>query len=179
MAMTSRHSGALRLVQPVEIDDGYVDELARKAAALASHGERSQALTCYREALLLDDARAELWFSYANLQRDLGLRDDAAESFEFALRISPGLFAARYSLAKLLFELGRPLAARAHYREVIAQQPGYVPAWRNLARLHHAMGEFDAAEACLREAMSRAPQDTELAPLLAEVLRDRQDARQN
>ncbi len=179
MALTSRHSDALRIAPPVETDSEYIEEVARLAAARASNGEYAKALAGYREALLLDDTHAELWFAYANLQRQMGLREDAAESFEFALRVAPGMFAARYSLAKLLFELGRPLAARAHFREVIAQQPGYVPAWRNLARLHHAVGELDAAEACLREAMLRAPQDAELVPLLAEVLRDRLIAAQN
>jgi tetratricopeptide (TPR) repeat protein len=176
MAAMSRHSEASRWGPPADADPQYVAEIARRAANHASRGEGAKALACYREVLLIDDGRADLWFNYGLLQQDMGLRQDAAESFEFALRIDPKLYAARYCLARLLFELGRPLASMAHYRDVILQTPGYIPAWRNLARLHHAMGDCESAGICLQEAIARAPHDQELATLLAEVERDRQAA---
>ena len=175
----SWHNGGLRLVHHVEPDPGFVAELAHQAAIHASRDERAQALACYQRALLLDDSRADLWFNYGNLQRRAGMAEDAVESFEFAVRLDPRLYAARYCLANLLFDLGRPLAAMAHYQEVVAQNADYAPAWRNLGRLHHALGHLELAQQCLREAMRRAPHDAELADLLSEVLRQREPAAEN
>jgi len=120
------------MIRHTEPDPEYVARVARQAAAHASRNEYPQALACYGQALLLDDSRAVLWFNYANVQRTMGMELDAADSFEFALRLDPRLYAARYSLANLLFELGQPVAAMEHYLEVIAQHPDYAPAWRNL-----------------------------------------------
>jgi tetratricopeptide (TPR) repeat protein len=177
--MTFRHSEPPRHTQWPEPDDGQMAAVARKAAMHANRNEYPQALACYQAALLLDDARAELWFGYANLQRQMGLKNDAAESFEFALRIDPRLYAARYSLANLLFEMGRPLAAMEHYREVILQNPDYMPAWRNLGKAHFALGDLAGAQACLLEALERAPHDEELPILLSQVLREWEPAAQN
>jgi len=177
--MMFRHSETPRHTGGGEPDSNQAACVARQAATHASRREYSQALACYGQALLLDDSRAVMWFNYANVQRQMGMRDDAVESFEFALRLDPRLYAARYSLANLLFELGRPLASMAHYQEVIAQNPDYVPAWRNLGRLRFALGNLAAAEACLREAIRRAPRDTELAGLLEEILAESRRAQEN
>jgi tetratricopeptide (TPR) repeat protein len=157
-------------------DSEFVNVLVRRAAAHASNNEDAQALTCYGQALLLDDSRASIWFNYANVQRRVGKRNEAIESFEFAVRLDETLFAARFSLANLLFEQGRPLAAMDHYRKVIAQNPRYVPAWRNLGRVHQSLGAYEDAERCLREAIERAPHDYELLVALREVLRERESA---
>ena len=172
MASISRHSAVLR--QAVRHEPGLeeVAAIARKAAQYASSGQHEQALSCYREVLLLDDSRPELWFNYASLQRAMGLPAEAAESFEFALRIRPELYAARYCLAKVLFELGQPLAAKAHYQEIVRHNPGYVPAWRNLGQLHHALGDLDNAQSCLEQAILRSPNDEELRRMLAAMQQD-------
>jgi protein O-GlcNAc transferase len=174
--MMFRHSEAPRHGGGSDRDGEFVDVLVRRAATHASRNEDAQALACYGQALLLDDSRASIWFNYANVQRRVGKRNEAIESFEFALRLDETLFAARFSLANLLFEQERPLAAMAHYRKVIAQNPRYVPAWRNLGRLYQSLGAFEDAERCLREAIERAPHDYELLVTLREVLRERESA---
>lgn len=172
--MTFRHSEPPRLMDWPEPDAGQIAAMVRKAGAYVSRGEYPQALACYQAALLLDDADAELWFTYATLQRRMGLKSDAAESLEFALRNDPRLYLARYTLANLLLELDRPVAAMEQYREVISHKPDYMPAWRNLGRLYLALGDLDAARVCLEEALERAPQDEELRILLSRVLRERE-----
>jgi protein O-GlcNAc transferase len=174
--MMFRHSESPRHGGGGDPEGEYVDVLVRRAAAHASRNEDAKALACYARALLLDDSSAALWFNYANVQRRMGKRDEAIESFEFALRLDETLFAARFSLANLLFEQGRPLPAIDHYRQVIAQNPRYVPAWRNLGRVQQALGAFQEAERCLREAIQRAPHDYELLVALREVLRERESA---
>jgi protein O-GlcNAc transferase len=174
--MMFRHSESPRHGGGGDPEGEFVDVLVRRAAAHASRNEDAKALACYARALLLDDSSAALWFNYANVQRRMGKRDEAIESFEFALRLDETLFAARFSLANLLFEQGRPLPAIDHYRQVIAQNPRYVPAWRNLGRVQQALGAFQEAERCLREAIQRAPHDYELLVALREVLRERESA---
>jgi protein O-GlcNAc transferase len=174
--MMFRHSESPRHGGGGDPEGEYVDVLVRRAAAHASRNEDAKALACYARALLLDDSSAALWFNYANVQRRMGKRDEAIESFEFALRLDETLFAARFSLANLLFEQGRPLPAIDHYRQVIAQNPRYVPAWRNLGRVQQALGAFQEAERCLREAIQRAPHDYELLVALRELLRERESA---
>jgi tetratricopeptide (TPR) repeat protein len=169
----------VRLVHHVEPDPAFAAELGHQAALHASRDEHPQALACYQRALLLDDSRADLWFNYANLQRRAGMTEDAVESFEFAVRLDPRLYAARYCLANLLADLGRPLAAITQYQQAILQNPDYVPAWRNLGRLHHALGNLGPAHECLAEAIRRAPHDAELVDLLAQVLRQREAAAEN
>ena len=177
--MTFRHSEPPRHMDWPEPDAGQMAALARKAARHANLNEYPQAMACYQAALLLDDSHAELWFGYATLQRRMGLKADAAESFEFALRIDPRLYAARYSLANLLFEMDRPLAAMAEYRAVIVQNPHYMPAWRNLGKVHYALGDLAGARECLVEALERAQHDEELPILLSQVLREWEPEAQN
>ncbi len=177
--MTFRHSEPPRLVDWPEPDAGQIAAMARRAGAFVSRGEYPQALACYQAALLLDDADAELWLTYATLQRRMGLKKDAAESLEFALRNDSRLFMARYTLANLLLELERPVAAIEQYREVLSHKPDYMPAWRNLGRLYFALGELDAARTCLEAALVRVPQDNEVSILLSRVLRERGAEAQN
>ncbi len=185
--MTFRHSEIPRHISSqsprhmaqAEPDADRMAALGQKAAAHADRNELPQAMASYQAALLIDDSCAELWCSYANLQRHMGLKDDAVESFEFALRNDPRLLAARFNLANLMFEMGRPLAAMEYYREVIRQSPDHMPAWRNLGKVHYACGDLPAAEACLREAMALAPLDHELPVLLGRVLREKEPAPQN
>jgi tetratricopeptide (TPR) repeat protein len=175
MVSTSRHNAVARHIPPAEASLEDVAAVAKQAAHYASAGQYDAALACYREVLLLDDTRPELWFNYASLQRAMGLAIDAVESFEFALRIRPDLYAARFCLAKLLFEMGQPLAAKAHYEQIVEQNPGYVPAWRNLGQLLFALGDLWGARRAMQEAIQRAPNDADLKPLLEGIERASQE----
>jgi tetratricopeptide (TPR) repeat protein len=177
--MMFRHSEAPRHTGGGEPTPDSATSLAREAALFASRNEYRRALSYYGRALLLDDSRAVLWFNYANVQLRLGMKDDAIDSFEFALRLDPALFAARYSLANLLVDMGQPLAGMRHYEEVIAQNPTYAPAWRNLGRILCALGRLDQAEASLREAVRCAPHDQETAALLEEIMEEKRNPAEN
>ena len=179
MASTSRHSAVLRQLPKAEPSLEEVAAIARQAAHHVSGGQNEEALACYREVLLMDDTRPELWFNYANLQRSMGMQADAAESFEFALRIRPDLYAARYCLAKVLFEMGQPLAAKAHYEEIVRESPGFAPAWRNLAQLLFALSDTGGAQECMQQAITHAPKDAELQRMLHEMAEKGAPAGQN
>ncbi|MBC5767408.1 hypothetical protein [Ramlibacter albus] len=155
-----------------EPDTEDAKDLVRQAATHAARGEYPQALRCYELALLLDETQASNWFHYGNLQQRMGLAEDAADSYEFALRQDPRLYAARFCLAQLMVELGRPLIALSHFALVTVDKPGHLPAWRNLIELQRRMGELDAAAESARRALRHLPGEGELAALLDGIERE-------
>src|SRR6185295_11719964 len=98
MVLTFRNSGSPRDSMRPQGQPADADRLAREAAVHAGRGENARALHCYQLALLMDETCAQTWFNYGMLQLRLGNSRDAVESFEFALRQNPDLFAARYAL---------------------------------------------------------------------------------
>lgn len=156
----------------VERDAEEMRDLARQAAEHAARGERPEALRCYEMALLVDETQAQVWFDYGSLQLQMDLAEDAVESFEFALRQDPRLYAARFCLAQLLASMGRPLLALSHFALVTVDKPGHLPAWRNLIELQRSLGDVASAVDSTRRALQHVPGDGELATLLAELERE-------
>jgi tetratricopeptide (TPR) repeat protein len=154
-------------------DPEDVERLARQAAILAGQGDIAAAMRTYQLALLMDESRADIWFNYGTLQYRLGQLADAQESFDFALRQDPTLYAARYRLARVCYETGRPLEALSQFRMVTQQRPNYVPAWRYVVQITWALGNLEQAEAHACEALGHAPGDPELASMLARIVQDR------
>jgi tetratricopeptide (TPR) repeat protein len=171
MVLRSRNSTTpARSTQRCDPDPSGVETIARLAAMHAGRGETLKALNLYQLALLTDESRPEIWYSYGSLQRRLHMHADAVESFEFALRQDPALYAARYSLARVLCDLGHPLEALSQFRLVTQQRPSYVPAWRYLVQLTWAVGNPQEAQRLAREALTHAPGDGELEGLLQRVV---------
>jgi tetratricopeptide (TPR) repeat protein len=158
-----------------DLDD--IQRLARRAASLAGSGDTSGAMRTYQLALLMDESRADLWFQYGMLQYRVRQFADSVESFEFALRQDPGHYAARYRLARVCYESGRPLEALAQFRLVTQQRPGYIPAWRYVVQITWALGDLGEAEAQAVRGLHHAPDDVELASMLAQIVQDRCEAR--
>lgn len=173
MVLTFRHSRPPRASLRMNPDPADVDRLVSEAAAQAGRGQMQEALRTYQQALLADEGRADVWFHYGSLQRRLGLLADACESFEFALRQEPALFAARYQLACTRCDMGFPLEALSHLRIVTQERPTYLPAWRHLVQLSWAVGDRCSAAKFAQEALRRSPQDAQLQSLLTRVLHDR------
>ena len=157
---------------PREPESEHARDLTRQAAMHAARGEQAQALRCYEMALLVDETPAATWFHYGSLQQRMGLTEDAAESYEFALRQEPRMYAARFCLAQMMVELGRPLIALSHFALVTVDKPGHLPAWRNLIELQRVMGDLEAAAESARRALRHLPGDAELAALLARIERE-------
>ena len=170
MVLTFRNSAPAKNSRRCDPDPSDVEKIARTAALHAGRGETLEALNLYQLALLTDESRPEIWFSYGSLQRRLGMHADAVESFEFALRQDPALYAARYSLARLLCDMGHPLEALSQFRLVTRQRPAYVPAWRYLVQLTWAVGNPLEAQRLAREALTHAPADGELEALLQRIV---------
>jgi tetratricopeptide (TPR) repeat protein len=175
MVLTFRHSQPSPLSQLPEIGTPEIDLIARQAAVLAGRGDLAGAMRCYQEALLADESRTDIWVNYGILQARSGLFNDAIESFEFALRLDPTMYMARYRLARVCYEIGRPLEALALFRAVTEERPRYVPAWRYLVQITWALGNHDEAERLASAALEHA-HDVEMEAMLARIRCDRAEA---
>jgi tetratricopeptide (TPR) repeat protein len=176
MVLTFSHSRPPRQSVLPEPDANEPVRLARAAALHAGRGEISQAMRCYQLALLMDESRADLWVNYGILQGRVGQLNDALESFDFALRIDPANYMARYRIGRVCYELGRPLEAVANFRTVTNARPAYAPAWRYLVQLTWALGDHEEADAIAREGLKHAVGDTELQSLRERIAKDRAEA---
>ena len=58
------------------------------------------------------------------------------------------------------------------FRRVTEQRPGYIPAWRYLVHLTWALGNLAEAKELAVRALHHAPDDTELASMLARSVQD-------
>jgi tetratricopeptide (TPR) repeat protein len=112
--------------------------------------------------------------------RDLGrpgrrARDEAREHFEEALRLSPGLWEARYNLAYLDRTAGNLVAAAEGLEQarLIAPQSGDVLV--ALAEVRHALGDSAAASTLLRAYVGEHPDDLAARVALATLLREARD----
>src|SRR4051812_37697237 len=100
MVLTFRHSQPPQSSMFPEPDPQEVIRVARQAALLAGAGDTAAAMRCYQLALLMDESRADLWVHYGMLQARVGQLNDALESFDFALRLEPDSYIARYRMGR-------------------------------------------------------------------------------
>lgn len=155
-----------------EPEPGAIDRLARQAAMLARQGDTAGAMRTYQLALLTDESRADLWIDYGMLQHRLGQLSDAFESFEFALRQDPSLYAAHYRLARVCCDMGHPLQGLSHFRAVTQQRPDYMPAWRCVVQITWALGRLEDAESLAREALGHE-HDAGIEAMLERIAQER------
>jgi len=172
MVLTFRQSQPSHLSQLPDIAPYEIDSMARQAAVLAGQGDLASAMRCYQDALLADESRTDLWVNYGILQARSGQFNDAIESFEFALRLDPTMYMARYRMARVCYEMGRPLEALALFRTVTEERPRYVSAWRYLVQITWALGNHDEAERLACAALEHA-HDAEMETLLERIRADR------
>jgi tetratricopeptide (TPR) repeat protein len=167
------HSRLSPLSSQVQPDSEDVLLLSRRAEACIAKGDVQEALRCYQLALLMDEQRADLWFHYGVLQRQLGNLEDAMQSLEYALALDPTMYPARYNIARICCDTGRPLEGQAHFRQVVQQKPGYLRAWRHLVELTWALGDLEQAARYACDALQLTPGDPALEKMLDEIVNER------
>jgi Flp pilus assembly protein TadD len=64
-------------------------ELVQKGKALLTEGDFEQALSCFEQAVLLDQKNAEIWNLKGAALRSMGRYDEALECFNKALELDP------------------------------------------------------------------------------------------
>jgi tetratricopeptide (TPR) repeat protein len=102
-------------------------------------------------------------------------RQQARAHFEEALRISPGLWEARYNLAYLDRTSGDLVAAAAGLEAARALAPQSGEVLVALAEVRHALGETETASRLLRAYVAEHPADLDARVALAMLLREARD----
>jgi len=105
----------------------------------------------------LADKEGEYHYQLGRLAERQGLYDEAMESFEKALELSPNHQRALFHLAYRCDISGDEDAAIDYYKQVVAGSPAYVSALLNLAVLYEDEGEFDKASACVEKVLKAHP----------------------
>lgn len=66
-----------------------VEELVRKGEKFLENAQYQEALSCFEQAILLDNNNPELWNFKAVSLRSMGRYEEALESFNKSLEIDP------------------------------------------------------------------------------------------
>ncbi|MEB3195571.1 MAG: tetratricopeptide repeat protein [Candidatus Sericytochromatia bacterium] len=82
---------------------------------------------------------------------------EAAEAYEAALALTPGLELARSNLALVRYQLGENEASIAHYQTLLAEHPFNAKARFNLGVVYASIGQLDQAAAEYRQVLTLEP----------------------
>jgi tetratricopeptide (TPR) repeat protein len=128
--------------------------------ALAARRDYGGAIASYREALAREPS-ARTHFNLGNAYAAIGLLEQAAASYQEALRIRPDYPEAHNNLALVLADQRRLDEAVAHYRESLRLRPGHANTLFNLGSALALQGRVEEAAESYRAALRANP---DLAP---------------
>ncbi|MDE2742818.1 MAG: tetratricopeptide repeat protein [Gemmatimonadota bacterium] len=132
-------------------------------------GHPQQARTIYHQ-LVAGSGREALLGRLGDAQLTSGAPDEAVQSYERLLTLSPDSSRVRYQLARAYAASGRVADAERAYRQLL-DSPAYgVPARVEAAALLRHNGQLAAAERLLSQALALAPDHRAGLLLLGEVL---------
>ncbi|HEY7357135.1 MAG TPA: tetratricopeptide repeat protein, partial [Ktedonobacterales bacterium] len=122
-----------------------------------------------RQALELDDVRAERWGELGSIQMNRGDARAALESFQQAARRNPDLPGIQFHIGRAYRSLGESENARLAYEEAIRRNPGDTEAYNNLAAVleeHNPARAIELVERAVALAPNVALYHANLAALL-------------
>ena len=125
--------------------------------ALARSGKLPEAIDCFREALRLDPAGAEVHNNLGLALLHAGHASDAVDSFREALRRKPQWPEVCNNLGVALLRLTRHAEAIEEYRKALELKPDYAEAHNNLGNALRLQGKLDEAVMPLRESLRLRP----------------------
>jgi superkiller protein 3 len=105
------------------IHEGSGEHLGRLGAVYDGNGFSDRALQCYRIAVSRDPTLYKWWHLLGVLQQELGQNAAAIDSFQHAVRLSPGDAAALLRLGDLLFDEEKLPEAADCYARCVALRP--------------------------------------------------------
>ena len=122
-----------------------------------NHGERVEALDCYRKAIELDDKYAAAHGNLGLVLSDLGRLDEALVHYGRAIELDPLQVSALINLGSAQQAQNKLLEAVDLYRRALEIDPTNAAAHINLGTALRAEGQLDKAIDRFRRAISIAP----------------------
>ena len=153
LAQIFRKAGR-RVTQGASID---AQGLFAQAVGLHQAGRLNEAITHYRQALVLSPDLAGAHSNLGTALCELGMLEDAEASYRKALALQPGQPQAHNNLGTVLFEREKLDEAVSSYRNALALQPDYAEALGNLGAALFQLGKLKDAETCTRRALALMP----------------------
>ena len=125
--------------------------------SLNNLGRVDEAVTSYRQVIILEPRFAEAHNNLGNALKILGSFDEAVLSFRKAIELQPSYAEAYYNLGLSFQELNQLAEAEASYRQAITIKCDHVEAHTNLGLILHENGSMEKSEASYREAIGLRP----------------------
>ncbi len=135
---------------------GKAGALARVAAASLAAGDLATAAGLYRQAHSLDSDNVEHLIGLGNTLAKLGQFDEAAETFDLAVKSAPRNVDAKNGYGMALIALDRPEAALSQFEAALAQREDS-RSLNGIGVAHDLMGDHTAAQAHYRTALVLEP----------------------
>jgi protein O-GlcNAc transferase len=132
-----------------------------------------EAANLYRNLLVLDPERSEVYFNLGSALGKLGKLDEAINSFRTFADLMPDNALVHYTLGNTFKKQGDLEKAIASYREAIARQPNYPEALYNLANSLVECQQIDEAILCYESAIASKQDFNQAKFNLAVLLIDR------
>jgi len=132
-------------------------QLCNVAKSLFGRGQFDLAAKCYREAIGLEPAQAEIHFHLGNVLFVQGKIEEAGDAYREAIRLHPDYAEAHLNLANVLRPQGRLDEALVAYGEAIKLMPRYAKAHTNLGVTLQELGRLTEAVAAGRHAIALQP----------------------
>lgn len=117
--------------------------LLSRAAVYSSRQRYSEAIDCYKQALLMDPKDEQIVRDLADAYAHNGQLDQALKAYAGQVQAHPKDAVSWTSMGLLLMQQGKVDQAIAHYQSALAANPRFIPAKINLAQAY----EFKAGQA--------------------------------
>ena len=164
----------------LRLDDRSPRLLYKRALALYARGNAAAAIPPLREAVHLDDRFAEGYYLLGVCLRAQQQRPEALWALQRAVRLAPGLMAARETLADLFDDLNRQSDRIEQLEALAALEPDRTERYVDLAMARAETGRTNMAALVLGRAAERRPDDmrvyTALATVWLRIAEGQQDA---
>lgn len=141
----------------IDLEPATAQRLYAQGVALQQHGRLADAMTDWRNALMVDPCHADARYNLAVALAVAGDAAGAERNYTQLLSFRPGHRGALYNLANLKMRQGDAVAAEPLYRRLLAVDPNFAGGWVNLAMALSARDNFPEAESCLRTALALEP----------------------
>jgi tetratricopeptide (TPR) repeat protein len=127
------------------------------AIALTEADRPNEAISLFREALIMEPDNPLLWNNLGIAQQHTGDYQEALYSFNRAVDIDECLVDPWVSMGLIYYELDQFELSERCYRAALDREAHSPQTWNNLGVLYFARGCFDDARHCFEEAVSLAP----------------------